>query len=175
MNEISKTIVDFAIILCDFFFFILFLPGFFLIRFKNMFVYFPVLQLRFEYSFSIPNTLKRLTIRTSARIARSDSSDYPVNERCPSVFTFPGFIYDTCVCAHLPRSVGFTSDKTSPSNPPVFSTSDAAMMKSLRDVDTLSADTPFTSSQTLVAGLFLFKCATDANVPGNEKKRARHH
>lgn len=57
------------------------------------------------------------------------------------------------------------SDKTNPSNPLIFNTSAAEMMKSLLENDKLSADISFTSNNTLVEGFFFLIRMTEENVP----------
>lgn len=57
------------------------------------------------------------------------------------------------------------SDRTNPSNPLVFNTSETEMMKSLLEVNTLSAKISFTSNNTFVEGLFFFNCETEVKVP----------
>lgn len=57
------------------------------------------------------------------------------------------------------------SDRTNPSNPLVFNTSETEMMKSLLEVNTLSDEISFTSNNTFIEGFFFFNCETEAKVP----------
>lgn len=61
--------------------------------------------------------------------------------------------------------VGKISDKTNPSNPLDFNTSETEMIKSLLEIDTLSGKIVFTDNNTIVEGFFFFKRATAAKVP----------
>lgn len=65
--------------------------------------------------------------------------------------------------------VGVTSDKTNPSNPLVFNTSETEMIKSLLECDMLSDEIASTSNNTFVGTLLFFNRAIDAKVA--EKKK----
>jgi len=62
---------------------------------------------------------------------------------------------------------GVTSDKTSPSNPLIFKTSETEMIKSLFENDTLSGKISLTNNNIFVEGFFFFIRAMEANVPKN--------
>ena len=63
--------------------------------------------------------------------------------------------------------VGVTSDKTRPSNPLVFKTSETEMIKSFFKNNTLSGNMSLINNNIFVDGFFFFKREIEANVPKN--------